>query len=166
MLYILFINISSKPFKMYARNTNVRRHSRRRAVVGRLTLVPGGRPHCGRRLWGTRWFPRAETAVTVAASRMWRTRVLRSVIAARGGYSVGDRGTRSEIRTAVIIVFRPGTRFEGKLIRSNLGVDRSPLTDHSETSIPDRSCVPNSGWVSSMARRTSPPERNIAIAVP
>ena len=27
---------------MYARNTNVRPHSRRRATVGRLTLVPGG----------------------------------------------------------------------------------------------------------------------------
>lgn len=28
---------------MYARNTNVRHHSRRCAMVGRLTLVPGGR---------------------------------------------------------------------------------------------------------------------------
>jgi len=27
---------------MYARNTNVRPHSRLRATVGRLTLVPGG----------------------------------------------------------------------------------------------------------------------------
>jgi len=39
---------TNKEYEMYARNTNDRRHPRRRASVGRLTLVPGGdvRPSC------------------------------------------------------------------------------------------------------------------------
>ena len=66
---------------MCARNTNVRRHPRRRAVVGRLTLVPGGRS------------ARTDECASGASRErgsVSRTRVLRAVIAALAGDSGGD----------------------------------------------------------------------------
>ncbi len=93
---ILFADIYHSIPKMYARNTNVRPHSRRRATVGRLTLVPGGGrvtiPGC-----------RDGEAATADVSHTW---VLRTVIAARGAARSGTSGAQPIVCGRTVIVFR------------------------------------------------------------